>query len=236
MVQALGLDVYNTLFRNEADLWLGTFEDICRVQGLEVPPRRLWETWKGLEVRFRAERVNLDAPEASPPFRPYYEVWRECFREAFALLGLRGDPEQAVRMAVVALGCRPPYPETLDILARLRERWRLAVLSNADNAFLYPLLRRWGLTFEAVLTSEGVRAYKPHPRAFAALLEHLGLPAERVVYVGDTPLDDVEGARRAGLVPIWLNRDGRPWPEGLAPPPYTLTSLEGLVPLLETLP
>ena len=43
---------------------------------------------------------------------------------------------------------------------------------------------------------------------------------------GDDPVADVEGARRAGMQPVWLNRGGaRAWPPELRPPALTISSL-----------
>ena len=61
------------------------------------------------------------------------------------------------------------------------------------------------------------------------LLERAGLAPYDALHVGDDPLADVEGARRAGLDAVWVNRRGDPWPEGLAPPLRTVRSLVDLV-------
>jgi len=49
--------------------------------------------------------------------------------------------------------------------------------------------------------------------------------------VGDDVIADVEGARRAGVTPVWLNRAGEQWPTA-APPPLTVGSLAELPDLL----
>jgi putative hydrolase of the HAD superfamily len=47
---------------------------------------------------------------------------------------------------------------------------------------------------------------KPHPAFYRAACESLGLPAERVLCVGDDPENDVLGPRRAGLRGVLLDR------------------------------
>ena len=49
---------------------------------------------------------------------------------------------------------------------------------------------------------------KPDPAIFLAACEALGVPPEEVAYVGDDLRLDVEGAQRAGLTGIWMNRSG----------------------------
>ena len=58
------------------------------------------------------------------------------------------------------------------------------------------------------------------------------LQAHEVVYVGDDPLLDVEGARGAGMQAIWIDRQGGEWPPQIAPASYTVRSLTELVEFL----
>jgi putative hydrolase of the HAD superfamily len=53
-----------------------------------------------------------------------------------------------------------------------------------------------------------------------------------VVYVGDDPQLDVEGARSAGMQAIWVDRQGSEWPPQIAPAAHTVRSLTELVELL----
>jgi putative hydrolase of the HAD superfamily len=87
---------------------------------------------------------------------------------------------------------------------------RLAVISNFD-ARLPRLLADAGLAdaFDAVVYSEEVGVEKPHPAIFEELLERLELPASRVLHVGDSRRDDVEGARAVGMQALWLTRGSR---------------------------
>jgi putative hydrolase of the HAD superfamily len=76
---------------------------------------------------------------------------------------------------------------------------------------------------------------KPDPRIFQQLLEAAGLATDDVVHVGDDPDADVEGARAAGVRPVWLNRDRSPWPLASPAPEMTITSLADLPGLLQLL-
>lgn len=237
MLRALVFDVFSTLVHNEPHRWLATMEEVCRAQSLPLEGRVLWEQWRRVERSFREGRVNPREPEKSPPFRTYFQAWEEAFRITFRQLGVRGDPAGATRMAFQALGRRPAYADALEALPLLARRWRLAVLSNADWGFLRPALQGNGLDpfFEVVLCSEGIGAYKPHPRAFRAVVEALGLPPEEVAHIGDSPFDDVLGARLAGLTAVWVNRDGRPPDPDLPAPHLEVRTLADLPGILEPL-
>ena len=136
-------DVFETLFPNGTDQWLETFRAICRIQQLPVEPEVLWREWKTLEVNFRQVRINLESPEKTLAFKSYTEVWRDCFTTAFNRLKLTGDPEKAAAKAVDDLAQREPFEDTIEAITDIQKKWRTGVLSNADDAFLLPLIERY---------------------------------------------------------------------------------------------
>jgi len=79
----------------------------------------------------------------------------------------------------------------------------MAVVSNFDHR-LPNILQDLAILhyFENVTIPIEVGAAKPDRRIFDAALRGLGDPARRAIYVGDRAIEDVAGARRAGLVPI----------------------------------
>jgi putative hydrolase of the HAD superfamily len=114
------------------------------------------------------------------------------------------------------------YDDVRPALERLRTRARLFALSNG-NADLH----RCGIAdlFDGHITAMNAGAAKPDARIFAHLLRVAGVEPAEVLHIGDDPLADVVGARRAGMQAVWLNREGRPWPDELAPPPRTISTL-----------
>jgi 2-haloalkanoic acid dehalogenase type II len=204
--EAIAFDCYRTLLQNDPADWERTFGDISREQGLRISGKDLWDAWKKHEVHFRASRLDLDNPELSPPFKTYEAAWAECFDKAFADASLNGDPVRAARRCVEHMSRRPPFPETAKALRMLSGRARLAVLSNADEAFLRPALWQTGVRYAAVVSSESAQAYKPSPQAYGELLRLLGIQPERVWYVGDHLHEDMYGSSEAGMTAIWVNR------------------------------
>lgn len=92
----------------------------------------------------------------------------------------------------------------IELLTTLRARgYRLGVISNTlqPAPLMDRTLARRGLLdfFPVRIYSSEVRVAKPHPAIFRAGLAALGLPAERVVYVGDRLRADVAGAQGVGM-------------------------------------
>lgn len=95
--------------------------------------------------------------------------------------------------------------EALDELAG--RGFRLALVSNWDVR-LRPLLQNLKLTtyFETITVSSEIGFTKPSPVPFEHTLKHLGLPASDVVHVGDSAVEDIDGAESAGITGILLRR------------------------------
>ena len=233
-IAAVLFDMYETLAHNTPSLWLPTFDEICQEQGLPLTGQELWDLWKPLETRFRQGRLDLARPEQSPPFKSYEQAWRECFEQVFHHLG-KGDAHDAARRSVSDLGRRQLFLETATIVARLNsaDHLRLGVLSNSDNDSLWPLLARHSLEFDAVVCSESAQAYKPHPRAFQLIRDALDVPAEACLFVGDSQFDDVQGAQRAGMKTVWVNRQGAQPAPDLSVPDYQVRDLTELLDILD---
>ena len=109
-------DVYETLAHNDVGEWIDTFGRISRVQDLGMDPEHLYQELKALEMVFRKERLNLEEPEKSPPFKSYEEAWRDCFDQVFSRLGLAGDAVAAAKEAVRDMGMREPYQDAVEAL------------------------------------------------------------------------------------------------------------------------
>lgn len=232
-IRAVVFDAFDTLFLNTRDLWRECFARICDDQGLRIDADGLYAAWAGHEADFRRRRVDVETLTQREPFQTYHEVWRDAFVRAFGGLGVTGDADRATAHFLQDLGTRPAFPETLDVLERLREIAPIAILSNADDAFLLPVLKRHGLSdaFTAVVSSEGARTYKPATRIFTLMLERLGTAARETLMVGDTLLDDIYGAHMAGMPGAWINRHGAPM-DGRAAPTHEVRSLEELLPIV----
>jgi FMN hydrolase / 5-amino-6-(5-phospho-D-ribitylamino)uracil phosphatase len=121
------------------------------------------------------------------------------------------------------------YEDVLPALQQLHARFRLFTASNG-NADIGKI--GLGHFFERTINARLVGALKPDPAIFHKVIEGTDLQAHEVVYVGDDPHLDVEGARGAGMQAVWIDREGAQWPTEIAPPAHTVRSLAELVELL----
>ncbi len=97
-------------------------------------------------------------------------------------------------------------PGTREMLLELQEEYQLGLLSNFTHApAAYGILSKFELTgfFKTIIVSGDVGFRKPHPQVFSCLLDGLQTPAAETVFIGDNLVDDVQGAKESGLMPIW---------------------------------
>ena len=104
-----------------------------------------------------------------------------------------------------------PYPEVAETLQLASERGlRQGVISDWGTD-LVPILHAHEITqhLEFVVASAAVGAAKPHPDIFHFALARAELPPNEVIYVGDSYISDVLGARAVGITPLLIDRDGK---------------------------
>ena len=100
-----------------------------------------------------------------------------------------------------------PSLEQWTMLATLKEKYRLGLLSNLTHApAAFRIIDKLGMAsfFDAVVVSGQFGYRKPHPKVFLELLDQLGTLKEQTAFVGDNLEADIQGARHMGIQPIWM--------------------------------
>lgn len=124
------------------------------------------------------------------------------------------------------------YPETMQVLKELRAGgMEIGLVSNFDTR-VYSVFRGLGVAdlFDTVTIASLARAAKPSPRIFREALEKHAVDPEEALHVGDSLHDDLEGAIKAGLVGVWLDRGTgeQRWPEEVRSHGHRIRSLQEL--------
>jgi putative hydrolase of the HAD superfamily len=123
------------------------------------------------------------------------------------------------------------YPESRRTLVALRARGlRTGLISNHHDGLLRALHHHeLEPLFDSVTYSQEAGAEKPEPAVFSLALRRAYCGPTEAVHVGNSIDTDVEGARRSGIAPIWLDRPGAVRTPGCP----TIHTLDELLPLLE---
>lgn len=105
---------------------------------------------------------------------------------------------------VDSLECRA-YAKKL--LKRIKENCKLGLISNFTYApVVYASLRKLNLNqfFNVVLVSDETGWRKPHNQIFLEALQKLQVNATEAVFIGDSPLEDIKGAKEIGMKTVFV--------------------------------
>jgi len=145
------------------------------------------------------------------------------------------DITDAVSHVMDGFMALPVHPDVAAGVRELRAAgYRLITLTNGSVAVADSLFARAGIggEFEALLSVEDAGAWKPARRAYQYAAMRCDVDPADLLLVAVHPWD-IDGAARAGLSTVWVNRTGASYPAFFTPPTHTvsgLTDLAGLLP------
>jgi 2-haloalkanoic acid dehalogenase type II len=105
------------------------------------------------------------------------------------------------------------YPDVEPTLSELKTRGlKIGLVSNGFKQDLDYVLDELGLEkwFDAIVCIDSCNCAKPDKRIFLYTLDKLGVSPSEAVFVGDSVLQDYEGALGAGIKPYLIDREGKP--------------------------
>lgn len=154
------------------------------------------------------------------------QVLRQALAAEHVLDSIGAD--EFTQMLLAALQFRL-YPEVPEVLRALRGRGLHLVVASNWDASLPQTLAVLGLLgdLDGVVTSAECGAPKPEPPVFRRALELAGVSPAEALHVGDSPEEDLAGARRSGIEAVLIAREGRP----AVPGARSISSLRGLLAL-----
>jgi 2-haloacid dehalogenase len=216
----LSFDCYGTMIDWEAGIF-SALRPILSTHNKRVNDVTLLKMFSELE--FEAERQK---------YVSYREVLQAVVRGLGQRLGF--DPSTAeIRSLPESLAAWQPFPDTVEALRTLKNRYQLAVISNIDDdlfAFTAPKL---GVAFDHVITAQQALCYKPCKRIFQIARERLAVAPEKWLHVGQSIYHDVIPAQAMGIATVWVNRPSPRAGAGATKaaagkPDLEVSSLEGL--------
>jgi 2-haloacid dehalogenase len=136
---------------------------------------------------------------------PFSTVTRQALEYACEALGLplQRDYESELMAEYLKLAT---FPDVADALMK-KQAPRTGILSNGSPDMLDPLVTHSGLRFDAVLSVDAAKIFKPAPAAYQLAVERFGVPKERIGFVSSN-FWDAAGAKSFGFEVVWINRGG----------------------------
>jgi len=100
----------------------------------------------------------------------------------------------------------PLKKEVIEVLTRLKEKYKVALLSNGDSFSQHHKIQQAKIEsyFDEIIVTGDYNCFKPDPRIFEIMAEKLNVKCEECMMVGDVFSSDILGAVRANMVPVWI--------------------------------
>lgn len=158
---------------------------------------------------------------------PFARIGEEALRAGLEGLPLTRSLEDSVAHIMGGFGELGVHDDVPEGIRRLSELGiRLITLSNGSTMVAQRLLEEAGLRdrFEQLLSVEEAGIWKPAAGAYAYALDQCGVDPMDAMLVAVHPWD-TDGARRAGLGSVWINRGGATYPGYFLPPDLAAGSL-----------
>lgn len=187
-------------------------------------PGSLARTWYAATLR---DGLALGVQGTSAGFA---DVGRQVLRGM--LHGMAGvDVDAAVESVLAGFASLDLHPDVADGLRALHDAGhRLITLSVGSASVAQALLDRAGVadTVELMLSCDDVGLWKPHTAAYRYAARRCGVDASELVMVAVHPWD-LDGAARAGLTTVFVDRTGAPWPDVFRRPDHRVRTVGELV-------
>lgn len=234
MTKAVFFDAGHTLLYAHPDL--GTiYAEVTAALGVRLLPERFLEVF----VPVFKETTGIYAQTLTASDAQDRAMWRDITRRIYdrlpdlTAIAFEGWFEGLYRRFGEPEAWRF-YDDVEPVLRDLRSRGlKIGVISNWDTR-LKTISEGLGLTalvdFLVISAEAGVR--KPDPGIFRMALDRAGVRPEEALHVGDLPEEDAEGARRAGVRPVLIDRKRRVTPAAYPPGVPVVTSLRDLLSML----
>ena len=193
----VSFDCYGTLVDWETGI-SNAVGEVLESHGVTMSRREILGLFADVEPRVQGSRDFLK--------------YRDVLRRVMELMG----SELGMELSESELGCLadslpdwPVFPDTVGALRALKERYRLAIISNVDDDLFAGTAEALEVEFDAVVTAEQVGSYKPDLRNFEVARERMGVEKEHWLHVAESLYHDIGPANRLGIASVWVNRADR---------------------------
>jgi HAD superfamily hydrolase (TIGR01549 family) len=202
-VEAVVFDVDFTLAKPGPLLGPEGYREAGARHGLTLDP----------ELYPQARAAAVEDLQHHPELEHDEEIWVRFTTDIVRGMGGEGPRAEEVARAITAGWLHSAnfelYEDTLPVLAELRRLGLSIGLISNTSRDLEAFVEHFSLDVDAWISSRVHGKVKPDPSIFRVILGRLEVEPEAAVMVGDSLLDDVEGARALGMQAYLIDREGR---------------------------
>lgn len=201
-IKVITFDCYGTLVQ---------WHDAVRRAAASILERHLsapasTESIASFAVRLR--EIAMEHQQQSP-FRDYEAVLDASLNQALRETGHDATAAD-LETLLATLGRIEPHPDVPEALARLREHYRIAVISNTSDHLIANTITAIGTPIDVVITAQQARAYKPDHALFHHAYAAMGVTKDETIHVAMGQFSDLKVCQELGIRSVWIDREGEP--------------------------
>ncbi len=211
-IKALTFDAYGTVFDVHSVVTLA--EEMFPGKGKELS-----QLWRSKQIEYMFLRTIMGR------YIPHDQNTEAGLKYSMKYLKLPGG-ESERKALMAAYEKLSPFDDARQTLPKL-SGIKKAILSVGTQSLLSNLVGNAGIAsqFDALLSVDEVKVYKPNPRTYQLAIDKFGLERHEIGFVTSNYFD-VAGAKAFGFQVIWINRNSALPDELDLPPDVELNSIE----------
>lgn len=218
--EILTFDCYGTLIDWESGI-LAALKPIFLTHNIELSEEEILELF-----------AEISSKEETGEYIRYREVLKRTVQKLGDRFGFTPSPTEVDTLADSIKNWQP-FPDTIEALKALKQRYKLAIISNIDNELFALSAKHLIVKFDWIITAEQAKSYKPSLNNFKFAKNKINLPDEKFLHVAQSIYHDIIPANSLSLSTVWVNRRGSKASFGATLPASGKPDLE--VPDLKTL-
>ena len=218
-------DLYGTVVDMQGGLTRAV-TPYLKAKGSAIEPGRLVTWWR----RTHFENSMIDALLHRGHI-PYREIGRISLSYTLERAGISHTQDE-VKQLVSEIERLPPFPDAVEALGRLKQRFRLVILSNGDTDMLEAIRPRLGIAFDRIISVAEAGSFKPHAVTYRKAAEIMGARPGEILFVANHAFDCV-GAKASGMRAAFIDRRKRPFGDWPYQPDLVVGDLKALADTLE---
>ena len=227
MYKSIIFDVYGTLI-STGNASIRAVKKILNKYEKDIIPEVFYSKWK--------EKNNHYKRNCSE-FLLEKDIFEKSLGELYNEYGIFGDYHKDVNIMLDTMKNRYFFPEVVDTLHILQNKYNLIIGSTTDDEPLFQNLKFNNVEIfnsEHIFTSERLKCYKPVKAFYEGILQQCNLKPDEVVFVGDSLVDDIWGPKQLGICTVLIDRNNL-YKKNKIQPNYVINKLSDLTGLLENI-
>ncbi|NEN90766.1 MAG: haloacid dehalogenase type II [Okeania sp. SIO3H1] len=162
-------------------------------------------------------QINISAQQILEMFAKFeseaeageYIKYREVLKQVVEKIGkeLNFQPtELELNSLANSIKNWQPFSDTITALQTLKQKYRLAIISNIDDDLFADTAKHLQIEFDFVITAQQIKSYKPSKNNFEMAIKKMEITPEKLLHIAQSIYHDIVPAKAMGLSTIWVNR------------------------------